>query len=100
MKITNKVPESKPVRLLSTCHSDEAFKYQGAWYTMIQSNFDPVIESVDDCVEEFVEGHVHCNSVHFNLIPCIELNTMTLVFLADDAIKEWAEVEAILTARS
>lgn len=100
MKITNKIPETYPIRLLSTCHSDEAFKYQGAWYTMIQSDFNPVIDSTDDCVEEFVEGHVHCASVHYNLIPCIELNTMTLVFLADDAIKEWANVEAILTARS
>lgn len=100
MKIVDRIPEAKPVRLLSTCRSDEAFKYRGVWYTMVQSNFDPVIDSIDDNVEHFVDCHVHVDSVHYNLVPCIDLNAMVFVFLADDAIEEWAKVEAVLTARS
>ena len=100
MKITNKIPESKPARYISTCYPNEAFKFGGEWYSLIQSNFDQVIDSTDEQVEKFVDGHVHCDSCHFNLLPCIELSTMVFVLLEDRPVDEWAGVEAILTARS
>ena len=100
MKITNKIPESKPTRYISTCYPNEAFKFGGEWYSLVQSNFDQVIDSTDEQVEKFVEGHVHRNSCLYNLVPCIELSTMVLVFLKDEPVSEWANVEAILTARS
>jgi hypothetical protein len=100
MKITNKIPESKPARYISTCYSNEAFKFADEWYTMIQSNFDQVIDSTDEQVEKFVEGHVHRYSCHYDLLPCIELSSMVFVLLEDRLVDEWAEVEAILTARS
>lgn len=100
MKITNKIPESKPARYISTCYPNEAFKFADEWYTMIQSNFDQVIDSIDEQVEKFVEGHVHRYSFHCDLLPCIKLSSMEFVFLNDQLVDEWAEVEAILTARS
>jgi hypothetical protein len=100
MKITNKIPESKPARYISTCYPNEAFKFADEWYTMIQSNFDQVIDSTDEQVEKFVEGHVHRYSCHYDLLPCIELSSMVFVLLEDRLVDEWAEVEAILTPRS
>lgn len=100
MKITNKIPESKPARYMSTCYPSEAFKFRDEWYSLIQSNFDQVIESIDARVENFVEGHVHRGCCHCDLLPCIELSTMVFVFLNDQLVDEWANVEAILTARS
>jgi hypothetical protein len=100
MKITNKIPESKPARYISTCYTNEAFKFADEWYTMIQSNFDQVIDSTDEQVEKFVEGHVHRYSCHYDLLPCIELSSMVFVLLEDRLVDEWAEVEAILTPRS
>jgi hypothetical protein len=67
---------------------------------MIQSNFDQVIDSTDEQVEKFVEGHVHRYSCHYDLLPCIELSSMVFVLLEDRLVDEWAEVEAILTPRS
>ena len=100
MKIVNKIPESKPTRYISTCYPNEAFKFGGEWYSLIQSNFDQVIESIDARVENFVEGHVHCDCCHYDLLPCIELSSMVFVLLEDRPVDEWAEVEATLTARS
>ena len=100
MKITNKIPEPKLPRYISACCSHEAFKFGDQWYTLIQSNFDRIFDSTDEHVERFVEGHVHRNSCLYNLVPCIELSTMVLVFLKDEPVSEWANVEAILTARS
>ena len=100
MKIINKIPESKPARYISTCYPNEVFKFGGEWYTLIQSDFDQVIDSTDEPVEKFVEGHVHCDSVHYNLLPCIELSSMVFVLLNDEPVDEWASVEAVLTARS
>lgn len=100
MKIINKIPESKPVRYIGTCCPNEAFKFEDEWYTLIQSNLDQVLDSTDDCVEKFVEDHVHKNSCFYNLLPCINLSTMGLFFLTDIPVDEWANVEAVLTARS
>lgn len=100
MKITNKIPEGKPARFISTCYPNEAFKFGGEWYSLVQSNFDQVIDSTDEQVEKFVDGHTHRDCCQFNLLPCIELSTMVFVFLEDKPVDEWASVEAILTARS
>ena len=99
MKIINKIPEVKPTRYMSTCYASEAFKVNGEWYTLIQSNFDRVLDSTDEQVEEFVEGHVHCCSCHYDLLPCIELSTMVFVLLENKPVDDWANVEAVLTAR-
>lgn len=94
--INNKLPK----RRISSCTANEAFKIHGHWYTRIQTNFDSLIDSDNATINvvDFINENTHANTIWSNLLPCVQLNCMALVFLSDeDEPEDWANIEAMLT---
>lgn len=97
MKIINKIGETKPTRIISTCTNGEAFRLGKCWYTALSIG-DFGIRHKN---KEFVEEHAlygHEKTSVIALLPCVHLSSMTFVYIdGNREADEWAEVTATLT---